>query len=147
MNLTLKGLRGWCAEHLGRASLIGIACACGLIFGAPASALASGSDFFCYQHYLTSGTTCWGNTYRDAFYETEGWDYDQSGVGNCNGVGVGSSGGNGTGGWYDWACIGDGSGVDQVYCTACGGWAGYGFVHDHSSTKNADFNGWEYFAD
>jgi hypothetical protein len=102
-------------------------------------ARASTGDF-CTAFPLGPAGTCWGPV-DAAIEETEGWDATDNGVGNCNGIGLGAN--------YEWvaqACIGDGTGYDQVYCTsACGKYRGIGFwpfVHDHSAFYSANFTGW-----
>ncbi|MGA2471495.1 MAG: hypothetical protein ABSG64_12515 [Solirubrobacteraceae bacterium] len=121
-----------------------MALAAALTTAAVTTALAGGSGDFvgCQDVYLSSGTTCWGPNVH-TWIETEGWNVDNDGYANCNGVGNGS--GNGSSSWYEYACdTGDkGSGSNnQIYCTsACDGVSGYGFVHDHSA-NNGDFTGW-----
>ncbi len=114
---------------------------------APAAEANSGWDF-CLAYPLSPGTTCWSSVFGTEYtvYETEGWDANGSGAGNCNGIGLAGYG-NGTSSWATYACIGDGTGYDAVYDTGLA-WqgGGYFFVHDHSGTKSSDFTGWMYWS-
>jgi hypothetical protein len=99
---------------------------------APQAALAGSGDF-CSWAPLSPGQACFGG-YHGSFIEVEGWNSDGKGVGSCAGVY--------NGGVVGQACVGDGSGYDEVYCTAsCNGRAGDGFVEDHSP-YNSVFTGW-----
>jgi hypothetical protein len=114
---------------------------------APAAEANSGWDF-CLAYSLPAGHTCWSSEFGSQYtvYETEGWDANGSGTGNCNGIGLDGYG-NGTSSWATWACIGDGSGYDAVYDTNLA-WQGIGyfFVHDHSATRPGLFTGWMYWS-
>ncbi len=130
-----------------RCALLAATALVGVVIASTSGSAQASTGDFCHNYPLTPGQTCWGPEVTTALYETEGWDAYDAGVGNCNGIGIGS--GNSPSSWGGYACSSDGSGYEAIYCTsACdqvyllGGT--YPFVHNHSSVHTSNFTGWAY---
>ncbi len=103
----------------------------------PTAALAteSGEPSNCIDDHLEPETTCSGINDKFNVIETESWDSRATGIGSCTGLLLET--------WEGHECIGNGSGYDEVYCTAkCKGETGRLAVQNHSSQYGAYFTVW-----
>jgi len=114
-----------------------------LLLVVAARALA-GSGNFATDHYLASGAGTYDTQYHSLFYETESWNSDEEGIGNCAGLD------NSSGMWEHYNChsdVGDGYPNDTYCdstCVADAGYSGYAAMSDNSA-YGSDFTGWEDF--
>jgi hypothetical protein len=103
----------------------------------PAMAYSSGIFGYCNWVYLPAHGSCADYQYHSSFVQVESWNADAAGVGTC--AAVGNAAGTV---WYDYVCVGNGSGYNAALChAACSYDAGYGQVGDDSPWGSL-FTGW-----
>ena len=106
-----------------------------LLLSLSASASATVSGPFCNGNFLGPGDSCHSPYFHSDFHEVSGYGQDGNGNGiaTCVGIDQTTHGPN-----YVNQC--SSLGVDCV--SACAGWSGYAYVHDHDPSKSGAFYGY-----